>query len=127
LVWKLVQGQTIGRVLSELGHTVRLIPAQCVKPYVNSNKNDYLDAEAIAEAVGRPTMRFVPIRTTAQIDLQTMHRIRDRMVYQRTAVIAQIRSFLLEYGLVMGAGVAAFKRDLPRLSSEHEGKLVVTQ
>jgi transposase len=113
----------LGRVLTALGHTVRLIPAQYVKPYAKTNKNDYLDAEAIAEAVGRPTMRFVPIKTIAQVDLQTMHRIRDRMVYQRTSLISQIRSFLLEYGVVMGAGVAAFKRDLPKLLAEHEEQL----
>lgn len=113
----------LGRVLTSLGHTVRLIPAQYVKPYVKTNKNDALDAEAIAEAVGRPTMRFVPIKTIAQVDLQTMHRIRDRMVCQRTSLISQIRCFLLEYGIVMAAGVAAFKRDLPKLLGEQEEQL----
>jgi transposase len=97
-----------------------------VKPYVKTNKNDYLDAEAIAEAVTRPTMRFVPIKSVEQLDLQTMHRIRDRMVYQRTSLISQVRSFLLEYGVVMAAGVAAFKRDLPRLLAECPERLSVT-
>ena len=116
----------LGRSLAALGHTVRLIPAQYVKPYLKANKNDTLDAEAIAEAVGRPTMRFVPIKTIAQVDLQTMHRIRDRMVSQRTSLIAQIRCFLLEYGVVMAAGVAAFKRDLPKLLAEREAQLSPT-
>jgi transposase len=113
----------LGRRIQELGHTVRLIPAQYVKPYVKTNKNDYLDAEAIAEAVTRPTMRFVPIKSVEQLDLQTMHRIRDRMVYQRTSLISQIRSFLMEYGVVMASGVAAFKRDLPRLLPECPDRL----
>jgi transposase len=88
----------LGRLIEALGHEVRLIPAQYVKPYLKTNKNDYLDAEAIAEAVTRPTMRFVPLKSTRQLDLQTLHRIRDRMVHQRTSLIAQIRCFLLEYG-----------------------------
>jgi hypothetical protein len=70
---------------------VRLIPAQFVKPYLKSNKNDFLDAEAIAEAVARQNMRFVPIKTDEQLDLQALHRVRDRLVQRRTAVINQIR------------------------------------
>ena len=66
----------LGRALREQGHEVRLIPAQYVKPFVKTNKNDYIDAEAIAEAVGRPTMRFVPIKTDDQLDLQSLHRVR---------------------------------------------------
>jgi transposase len=68
----------LARALREQGHDVRLMPAQFVKPYVKTNKNDYLDAEAIAEAVQRPTMRFVPIKTDEQLDLQALHRVRDR-------------------------------------------------
>jgi transposase len=109
----------LARQIERLGHDVRLIPAQYVKPFLKTNKNDFLDAEAIAEAVTRPTMRFVPVKSTEQLDLQTMHRIRDRMVYQRTTLISQIRSFLLEYGVVMASGVAAFKRDLPRRLADH--------
>ena len=67
------------------------MPAQYVKPYVKTNKNDYIDAEACAEAVTRPTMRFVPIKTDDQLDLQTLHRVRERWVVRRTAVINQIR------------------------------------
>jgi transposase len=70
----------LGRALREQGHEVRLIPAQDVKPYVKTNKNDYIDAEAIAEAVGRPRMRFVPIKTDDQLDLQSLHRVRERWV-----------------------------------------------
>jgi transposase len=77
----------LGRALQEQGHEVRLMPAQYVKPYVKTNKNDYVDAEAIAEAVGRPTMRFVPIKSDDQLDLQSLHRVRERWVMRRTAVI----------------------------------------
>src|SRR3984893_13682571 len=73
----------LGRVLREQGHNVKLIPAQFVKPFVKSNKNDFLDAEAIAEAVDRQNMRFVPIKTDDQLDLQAMHRVRDRLVARR--------------------------------------------
>ena len=68
----------LGRALEQQGHEVRLIPAQYVKPYVKNNKSDYFDAEAIAEAVGRPTMRFVPIKSDDQLDLQSLHRVRER-------------------------------------------------
>ena len=77
---------------------MRLIPPQFVRPFVKSNKNDYKDAEAIAEAVQRPTMRFVPIKTQDQLDLQALHRVRDRLVSRRTAVVNQVRAFLLERG-----------------------------
>jgi transposase len=70
----------LGARLIKQGHQVRLIPAQFVKPFVKSNKNDYLDAEAIAEAVQRPTMRFVPIKNDEQLDLQAIHRVRDRLI-----------------------------------------------
>src|ERR1700751_283728 len=81
----------LGRVRREQGHDVRLMPAQYFKPYVKTNKNDYIDAEAMAEAVTRPTMRFVPIKTDDQLDLQSLHRVRERWVVRRTAVINQIR------------------------------------
>ncbi|MFY9935255.1 MAG: transposase [Silvibacterium sp.] len=70
----------LGRILREQGHEVRLMPAQYVKPYVKTNKNDYVDAEAIAEAVGRANMRFVPIKSDDQLDMQSLHRVRDRWV-----------------------------------------------
>src|SRR5258708_10220306 len=83
----------LGRALRGQGHDVKLIPAQFVKPFVKSNKNDFLDAEAIAEAVGRQNMRFVPIKTDDQLDLQAMHRVRDRLVARRTSVITSCEPF----------------------------------
>ena len=80
----------------EQGGDVKVIPAQFVKPFVKSNKNDFIDAEAIAEAVDRQNMRFVPIKTDDQLDLQAVHRVRDRLISRRTAVINQLRAFLLK-------------------------------
>src|ERR1700744_5746644 len=102
----------LGRALKQQGHEVRLIAAQFVKPFVKTNKNDFVDAEAIAEAVERKNMRFVPIKTDDQLDLQAMHRIRDRLVCRRTAVINQIRAFLLERGLVFAQKPAKLKAGL---------------
>ncbi len=94
----------LGRALRDQGHDVRLMPAQYVKPYVKTNKSDYIDAEAIAEAVQRPSMRFVPIKTEDQLDLQAVHRVRERWVMRRTAVVNQIRGLLLERGLTLPKG-----------------------
>src|SRR6202012_2433029 len=94
------------------GHEVRLIAAQFVKPFVKTNKNDFVDAEAIAEAVERKNMRFVPIKTDDQLDLQAIHRVRDRLVSRRTAVINQIRAFLLERGMVFAQKPAKLKAGL---------------
>src|ERR1051326_8342471 len=105
----------IGAALRDQGHDVRLIPAQFVKPLLKSNKNDFLDAEAIAEAVTRQNMRFVPIKTDDQLDLQALHRVRDRLVRRRTAVINQIRGFLLERGITFAAGPAKLRREIPSL------------
>ncbi len=97
------------------GHEVRLISPQFVKPYVKSNKNDFNDAEAICEAVLRPTMRFVPPKTVAQQDLQNMHRVRRRLIGARTALVNQIRGLLAEYGVVVPKQVSPLRRALPRL------------
>jgi len=94
----------LGRVLREQGHEVRLIPAQYVRPYVKTNKSDYIDAEAIAEAVGRPTMRFVPVKSDEQLDLQSLHRVREHWIMRRTAVVNQIRGLLLERGITLRKG-----------------------
>jgi transposase len=94
----------LARALRDQGHDARLMPAPYVKPYVKTNKNDYLDAEAVAEAVQRPTMRFVPIKTDEQLDLQALHRVRDRWGARRTAVMNQIRGFLLERGIAIRKG-----------------------
>ncbi len=80
------------------------MPAQYVKPYVKTNKSDYIDAEAIAEAVERPKMRFVPIKSDDQLDMQSLHRVRERWVMRRTAVINQIRGLLLERGITLRQG-----------------------
>jgi transposase len=104
--------QWLARKLQALGHTVKIVPAQFVKPYVKSNKNDTIDAEAIAEAVTRPTMRFVQVKETEQVDLQALHRARDLMVNTRTRLICQMRGFCLEYGVAMRNGAGAFKLDL---------------
>lgn len=105
----------LGRLLRAQGHDARLIPAQFVKPFVKSQKNDFLDAEAIAEAVQRPSMRFVPIKTEEQLDMQTLHRARDRLVGCRTALINQVRAILLERGLIFAKGRSAMARLLPEL------------
>jgi transposase len=107
----------LGRQLEKLGHQVRLMPAQYVKPYLKGHKNDYRDAEAIAEAVQRPTMRFVPLKNPEQLDLQALHRVRSRLVTQRTAVINQIRGFLLERGLPVRQGATALRLALPEILS----------
>ncbi len=99
----------LGRALRNRGHDVRLIAAQFVKPFVKSKKNDFVDAEAIAEAVERRNMRFVTIKTDDQLDLQAMHRVRDRLVSRRTAVINQIRAFLLKRGMVFAQKPAKLK------------------
>lgn len=113
----------LARKLKAFGHTVRIVPAKFVKPYVKSNKNDIIDAEAIAEAVTRPTMRFVEIRSPEQVDLQALHRVRDRLVAQRTRVICQMRAFCLEYGIAMHQGAGKFKADLPRVVADEENDL----
>ena len=91
----------IARRLEALGHDVRLIPAQYVKPFLKGHKNDYRDAEAIAEAVQRPAIRFVAIKTPEQMDLLALHRVRSRLVRLRTGVINQIRGFLIERGIAV--------------------------
>src|SRR5512144_1095871 len=113
----------IGAALRDQGHDVRLIPAQFVKPFLKSNKNDFLDAEAIAEAVARQNMRFVPIKTDDQLDLQALHRVRDRLVHRRTAVINQIRGFLLERGITFPRGPANLRHQMPAILEDAEQNL----
>ena len=100
------------REFSKLGHEVRLVPARFVKPFVKSNKNDAADAEAISEAVTRPNMRFAPGKTVAQQDMQSLHRIRERYVRNRTALCNQIRGLLGEYGIVINKGIAQLRNDM---------------
>ena len=104
----------MGAALREQGHEVRLIPAQFVKPYRKSNKNDFIDGEAIAEAVTKQNMRFVQIKTQEQLDVQAMHRVRDRLVQRRTALINEIRGFLLERGSPFRRSPFTCARTCPR-------------
>jgi len=91
----------VGRSAQARGHEVRLMPPEYVRPYVKAQKNDDRDAEAIAEAATRPTMRFVPLKAEAQLDVQALHRARERLVAERTALINQLRALLLERGIVL--------------------------
>lgn len=102
----------LGRALDAQGHAVRLMPPQYVKPFVKSNKNDYRDAEANAEAVQRPTMRFVALKSEAQLEVQTIHRVRQRLVGRRTALINQLRAVLLERGITVPQGRRVLERRL---------------
>lgn len=96
------------------GHEIKLMSPQYVKPYVKTNKNDANDAEAICEAVARPNMRFVSIKTIEQQDIQSLHRYRQRVVQQRTALVNQIRGLLSEYGLVAPQGIGCLRKKFPQ-------------
>ncbi|MGH8612677.1 MAG: IS110 family transposase [Gammaproteobacteria bacterium] len=111
------------RELITFGHTVKLMPAQYVKAYVKGNKNDGNDAEAICEAVSRPGMRFVAINTEVQQDIQMLHRIRGRLVADRTALINQVRGLLGEYGIVFGKGPGQVRRGLAVLLEQEDARL----
>ena len=113
----------MGAALREQGHQVRLIPAQFVKPYRKSNKNDFIDAEAIAEAVTKQNMRFVQIKTQEQLDWQAMHRVRDRLVQRRTALINEIRGFLLERGITFAARPIQLRKNLLAVLEDAESNL----
>ena len=105
----------LSRKLKGLGHDARLMPAKYVRPYSKGQKNDFRDAEAIAEAVQRPTMKFVATKTADQLDLQALHRVRERLVSQRTGIINQIRAFLLERGVAVRQGQRFLRAELPRI------------
>jgi transposase len=105
----------LSRKLKALGHDARLMPAKYVRPYSKGQKNDSRDAEAIAEAVQRPTMKFVATKTAEQLDLQALHRVRERLVGQRTGIINQIRAFLLERGVAVRQGSRFLRAELPRI------------
>ena len=96
----------LGRLLVAQGHTLLLMSPEYVRPYVKAQKNDDRDAEAIAEAATRPTMRFVAVKSEEQLDMQTLHRARDRIVADRTSLMNQIRALLLERGIVVPQGCA---------------------
>jgi len=111
------------RQLGALGHEVKLIPTQHVKAYVRGNKNDYNDALAIAEALSRPQMYFVAVKSAAQQDVQALHRLRERRVQERTALSNQLRGLLGEYGLVLHQGIGVVRRRLPELLEDAENGL----
>jgi transposase len=111
------------RELMALGYTVRIMNPAFVKPYVKSNKNDARDAEAICEAVGRPTMRFVPVKTAGQHDMLLLHRQREQWIKRRTALGNHIRGTLMQYGIVFGQRLSRLRRELVDLLSEEDGRL----
>lgn len=104
-----------GRKFEELGFEVRMLPAQFVKPFVKSNKNDVVDAEAICEAASRPQMRKVALRSEDQQDIQNLHRVRERLTKSRTALVNEIRGLLLEYGIVIPKGINKARALLPEI------------
>jgi transposase len=108
------------REIEQLGHTVKLMSPQFVKPYRKGNKNDPNDAEAICEAVTRPSMRFVPIKSAAQQDIQALHRVREQLLKARTALVNQVRGLLGEHGIVAPRGIAHLRRLLSELLAAPE-------
>lgn len=111
------------RELQKRGYKVKLIAPQFVKPYVKSNKNDRVDAQAICEAAGRPCMRFVTIKTVAQQDVQAWHRVREELVGQRTAKANQIRGLVGEYGIIAPKGINLLRSQLPQWMEDAENGL----
>jgi len=112
-----------GREIAALGHDVRLMPPQFVKPYVKSQKNDAADAEAIAEAMQRPTMRFVPIKSADQQAVLMLHRTRDLLIRQRSSLISAIRAHFAESGIVVGQGIRNVERLLALLKTAGDQRL----
>ncbi len=103
----------VARALIALGHDVKQVPPVYAKPFRQGHKNDFRDAHAIAEAVQRPSTRCVPVKTDDQLDLQALHRVRSRLISERTAVINQIRGFLLEHGIPVRQGLRFLRQQLP--------------
>jgi transposase len=111
------------RVFEKFGHTVHMIAPQFVKPFVKSNKSDAADAEAICEAVQRPSMRFVPAKSLEQQDIQSLHRIRSQAVARRTAQANQIRGLLMEYGLIIPQGISYVRKSIPLMLEDGDNEL----
>ncbi len=111
----------LGRLFVARGHEVRLMSPEYVRPYVKAQKNDDRDAEGIAEAASRPTMRFVDLKSEEQLDIQTLHRLRSRLVAERTNLINQLRAILLERGVIFPAGRRKFELGLDEMLAEHGG------
>jgi transposase len=111
------------REFQKMGHTVKLISPQFVKPYVKGNKNDSRDAEAICEAVSRPHMRFVPLKTVESQDSQAIHRMRSRLIKDRTALANQVRGLLAERGIVIAQGITRLRQQLPAIVEDLANEL----
>ncbi|MBN9344442.1 MAG: IS110 family transposase [Caedibacter sp. 38-128] len=111
------------RKFTSYGHEVRLMNPHYVKPYIKTNKNDAADAEAICEAVSRPTMRFVSIKSVEQQDIQALHRYRQRLIQGRTALVNQIRGLLTEYGIVIPQGITSLRLRLPQILDDQGNEL----
>jgi Transposase len=109
--------------LQQFGHQVKLMAPRFIRPYVKNNKNDTRDAEAICEAVTRPTMRFVPIKSRAQLDVQAVHRVRQQVVRERAALANQLRGFLAEHGIVIRKGFFSVRRALPDIIEDRDNGL----
>jgi transposase len=109
----------MARKLATFGHQVKLISPQFVRPFVKSNKNDFVDAEAICEAASRPSMRFVTPKTESQQTLSALHRVRESLIRDRVCTTNQMHAFLLEFGISLPIGIAVVRR-LPAVLSEHE-------
>jgi transposase len=116
----------LGRLPRSQGHTVQLMSPEYVRPYVKAQKNDDRDAEAIVEAATRPTMRFVELKSEEQLDMQTLHRARDRLVGERTALINQLRAILLERGSTVPQGLARIAWAVLRRGEEFDATAVRT-
>src|ERR1700710_2031240 len=113
----------VGRSAQARGHQVRLMPPEYVRPYVKAQKNDDRDAEAIAEAATRPTMRFVPLKAQEQLDMQSLHRVRSRLVGMRTMLMNQLRAILLERGLVFPQGRRKFETAVGILVTDPQAQI----
>lgn len=114
-----------GRRFHEWGHEIRIVPVQFVKAYVKSNKNDFNDAEAIAEAASRASMRCVPLKSEEQLELQAMHRIRQRLIVERTALVNQMRALLLERGIAVPVGRIIFAKRIGEILEDAENGMSV--
>ena len=112
------------RAICQLGHDARQVPPFYIKPFRQAHKNDFRDAHAVAEAVQRPTTTCVPAKTDEQLDLQALHRVRYRLVGQRTAVINQIRGFLLEHGIAVRQRLHWLRQALPDILGKRAGDCV---
>jgi transposase len=115
------------RELTKLGHTVKLMTPQYVAPYRRGGKNDANDAEAICEAVARPNMRFVAVKSESQQAVLVMHRMRDQLVHERTALMNQIRSYLHEFGIVIAQGRAPLAKIFPIIDEDTQLPLLLRQ